>query len=201
MAPNSTNVAGSGTRSRRRPSRSGFSAALGALARFLPSVARRRSRIVRGASFFAGGAGWVGLSGAAGRVVVLPAAGGRVVVMRPIRQVAARTGSLAVEAVEALAALRSQTLAMYGSAAGVTQPVSPWSTIDDPDPAARGLRRGPQRLVPGADRDQRPVHAVPGAVARAGDAGLDPVEEPLEDNVLEVRIVERELRVQVPAGL
>ncbi len=64
VAPNSTNVAGSGTRSRRRPSRSGL-AGLVAGGRFLPSDARRRSRIVRGASFFAG-AGAAGASGLAG---------------------------------------------------------------------------------------------------------------------------------------
>src|SRR5262245_42622943 len=81
VAPNSTKVAGSGTRSSRRPSRSGFAAAFAAAARFLPSFASRTWRIVRGASFFAGGAGCVGLSGAAGRVVVLVAADGRVVVM------------------------------------------------------------------------------------------------------------------------
>ena len=49
VAPNRTRIDGSGTRSRRRPSRSGLSSVFGAGLRF-PSRAIRRSRIVRGAS-------------------------------------------------------------------------------------------------------------------------------------------------------
>ena len=65
VAPNSTKAAGSGTRSRRSPSRRGFSRVLVAGARFRVSVARRMSRIVRGASFFAGaGAAGAGVAGA-----------------------------------------------------------------------------------------------------------------------------------------
>src|SRR5262249_13723417 len=73
VAPNRTKAAGSGTRSRRRPSRSGFSRPLLLAARRLFSVARRRSRIVRGASFFAGAA-VAGAGGSAGGALPLVAA-------------------------------------------------------------------------------------------------------------------------------
>ena len=69
MAPNSRKMAGSGTRSRRRPSRSGLSRGLEA-GRRRDSAASRRSRIVRGASFF--GAAGVGATAGAG---VAPGAG------------------------------------------------------------------------------------------------------------------------------
>ena len=79
MAPNSTKIAGSGTRSRRRPSRSGFSSGFEADARRFVSVASRRSRIVRGASFFAGRpvAGAPGAGGAATLAFVFVVIAGR----------------------------------------------------------------------------------------------------------------------------
>src|SRR6476469_7666629 len=61
VAPNRTTIEGSGTRSRRRPSRRTFSTGLARDAR-LPSLASRSSRIVRGASLGRGagraGIGW-----------------------------------------------------------------------------------------------------------------------------------------------
>src|SRR5690349_17849791 len=91
VEPNRTNTAGSGTRPRRSPSRSGFSSGLLAAARRFDSVASRRSRIVRGWSFL--GAAGAGVDGAAGAATLA-----FVFVVMPI---AARRGLVSLDRVAA----------------------------------------------------------------------------------------------------
>ena len=170
VAPNSTNVAGSGTRSRRRPSRSGFCGLGRRRCASCPRTpgAGRASSAARPSS--TGGAGWVGLAGGRAGGVVGAGLRGRRRASWPCRARSDRgtagAQARAMDGAAALAALRSQIFAMYGTRGGVTQPVSPWSTTTMPIRPAGRLRLGAQPLVPDADRDQGAVHAVPGPVAR-----------------------------------
>ena len=65
---------------------------------------------------------------------------------------------------------------------------------DDADPSSGSLGCRAERLVPRPDGDDAPVHLVSCPIARAADAGPDAFEQPQEEGVIEVGIVERELR-------
>ncbi len=187
------------------------------------SVARRRSRIVRGASFFAGAAARA--PAAARRGVRSPAGfaahgtsglrrfrpGPLVYGIAPASQPVAvvHATPIAQRSARAERPLRRRGERTASRARPVAAPPirldapssrsRPWSHDRRSGRSRLGCRA--ERLVAHADRDHAPVHRVARPVAGAADAGLDPLEQPQEERVVEVGVPERQLRVQVPARL